>query len=464
MRVVRVLLPLLTGLVPMAASAQSAAPAAASAPEPAGPPSSAAPVPEPSPSGQRAFEAARPRLVQVRTLLKGQDSQASVGSGFLVSEQGHLISNWHVVSDYALQPQRYRLVYATADGSQGDLELVDIDVVHDLALLRPAQHGALSGRGALPFRPPALPLARGERLHALGNPLDVGFAVTEGAYNGLAARSFVPTIFFGGALSGGMSGGPALDERGRVIGVNVATRRDGALVSFLVPAGFAQALLERGRDRSPLALPAWGEVTEQLTAHQQALTDAFVARRWRDARHPLYRLPLPAEDFLRCWGRGSSPDAVGLEFERSDCEMDARVYVGRGFGTAFLATRYEALDGRRLNALRFAQRYSAGFANEYFGQKTAWLTAPQCSERFVDRGVPLRAVMCLRAHKRLPGLYDLALLVATVDQSTAGVQARFDAQGVSAANARRLAAHYLNGIGWRTPPQTLNPPAARDAR
>ena len=67
----------------------------------------------------------------------------------------------------------------------------------------------------------------------------------------------------------------------------------------------------------------------------------------------------------------------------------------------------------------------------------------------VDRdGLPLRAVVCMRAYKKLPQLYDVAVLVATLDQSQSGVQGRFDAQGVSFANAQRLARHYLDAFRW----------------
>jgi S1-C subfamily serine protease len=410
------------------------------------------PAPSLSPTGQRVYESTRTRLVQVRTLLKAQDSQSSVGSGFLVSDQGHLITNFHVVSTYALQPQNHRLVFVTADGRQGALQLIDVDVVHDLALLKPVDAKAFEGRGSLAFRPASQPLGRGERIYSLGNPLDVGFAVTEGSYNGLVERSFVPTIFFGGSLSAGMSGGPSLDAQGRVIGVNVATRRDGEQVSFLVPGGFAQALLERSRASGPLAVPAYKELTQQLMAHQAALSKAFIALPWRSAGHTRYAIPVPREDFLRCWGRSTPPESRGLEFERSDCEMDSRVYISGGFSTGHISVRHEAYDGRKLGALRFAERYSASFRNEFFGSNTPYLTAPQCHERFVDRdGLVLRTVMCLRAHKKLRGLYDVALLVATQDQSTAGVQGRFDAHGVSFDNAQALAAHYLNGFAWTDP-------------
>ena len=53
----------------------------------------------------------------------------------------------------------------------------------------------------------------------------------------------------------------------------------------------------------------------------------------------------------------------------------------------------------------------------------------------------------MRAYKKLPQLYDLSVLVATLDQIQAGVQGRFDALGVSFANATMLAQHYLDGYG-----------------
>ena len=63
------------------------------------------------------------------------------------------------------------------------------------------------------------------------------------------------------------------------------------------------------------------------------------------------------------------------------------------------------------------------------------------------RGLTLRAVVCLRAYKKLPELFDVSVLVVTLDQSQAGVQGRFDAQGLSFANAQKLAGHYLQAYG-----------------
>jgi serine protease Do len=396
------------------------------------------------------YDDARAQLLQVRTLLKGQDSQASVGSGFVVSDRGHILTNYHVVSQAALQPERFRLVYSASDRSEGALQILAFDAIHDLALVKPEAPNALAGRRPLTFHPRDQPVAQGERISSLGNPLDIGFAVIEGTYNGLVERSFYPTIFFAGSLNPGVSGGPTLDQQGRVIGVNVAARRDGEQVSFLVPAAFAEDLLQHGRDAAPLKAPAYPELTRQLMAHQAQLTDRFLAERWRHAAHPRYLIPLPQEDFMRCWGRSTAADEKGLEFERSDCQMDSRVFVSGWLTTGALSVRHEAYDGKKLGVLRFADRYTASFRNEQFGGPGGKeLTAPQCHERYVDRGgLPLRVVLCMKAYKKLSGLYDASVLVATVDEARMGVLGRFDARGVSFDNGLRLSEHYLEGFGW----------------
>jgi S1-C subfamily serine protease len=413
-------------------------------------------------TGQRIYERTRPLLLQVRTLLKTQDSQASVGSGFLVDDGVHLVTNFHVVSQFALQPARYRLTYSTVDGHQGALRLLAIDVVHDLALLGFVDPAPLAGRGAVAFRPASEPLGRGARIFSLGNPLDVGFAVAEGSYNGPVERSFLETLFFGGSLSPGMSGGPALDDQGRLIGVNVAARRDGEQVSFLVPAAPVRDLIARGRNAPPITSPAWAEVTRQLMGYQAALTDRFVALPWRSAGHPRYRVPVPQEAFMRCWGRSSNQALRGLQFEHSECQMDSRIFINESLLTGFLIVRHESYDGSKIGALRFNERYSDSFRNEFMGHDDRNRTAPQCSERQVEvradpgdksikPGLPLKAVVCLRAYKKLPGLFDVSVLVATLDGSITGVQGRLDAFGVSAPNAQRLARKYLDGFAWNAP-------------
>ncbi len=407
-----------------------------------------------SASARRIYDVGRPRLLQVRTLLRDQDSQASVGSGSLVGPNGLILTNYHVVSQVALEPQRYRLNFQMVDGASGALQLVAFDVVHDLALVRMVKPPAdIASRGTFEFRPAATTLPQGERIFSLGNPLDVGFVVVEGTYNGLVERSFLPQILFSGALNPGMSGGPVLDDKGHIVGVNVATRRDGQNISFLVPAEFAQALIERGANAKPITGSVETEMARQLLQHQQQLTARFIALPWRETKHAHYSVPVPQEDFMRCWGSSNPSESKGLSFERSDCQMDTAIFINETLRTGDLAVRHEVYDGSKLGALRYAQEAGMSFRNEAMGRRTHDLTAPKCQEDFVEnQGLPMRTVMCLRAYRHLPGLYDVAVLSQSVDAKTEGVQGRFDARGVSFANAMLLADHYLKGFAWKRSP------------
>lgn len=439
-------LALMAGAQPAPAPAQPASPpqTQGQALTPGQPP--AAPIV--SASARRLYERSKGQLLQIRTLLKTQDSQASVGSGFLVSDDGHIVTNYHVISQFALEPDSYRLRYATTDGQGGALELLDFDARRDLALLRAVGDG-LKGRGTLAFRPRQQPLAKGERIYSMGNPHDVAFAVVEGNYNGLVDRSFDPLIYYAGGINPGMSGGPVLDEDGLVVGVNVSGMMFSQQVSFLVPGEFAESLVKRSIGAKPLKTAAWSRVRDQLMRYQDELVTRFLAMPWESANHDRYRLPVPRQDFMRCWGRGTSADTKGLDFERSQCRMDHALFVSGNLQTGWLDMSHEAYDGEKLGALRFARQYSRSFRNERLGSSDKSRTAPHCKEQFVDReGLPLRAVVCLRAYRKLEGLHDLSILVTTVDAATQGALGRFDARGVSFDNALKLAAHYLEGFAW----------------
>lgn len=426
-----------------AASAVSATAAAAGA--------AAVPAAPLSRDARRIYELSRDKLVQIRTLLRNADTQASIGSGFFVSADGLIVSNFHVASQLALEPERYRGVYVTMEGQEGEVELLAFDVQRDLAVLRAKARTAAAP--VLSFRPAAEALAQGERIYSLGNPLDIGFAVTEGTYNGLVRRSFYPRIFFGGTLNPGMSGGPSVDDSGRVLGVNVAKRLDGEQVSFLIPAEFAQALVQRAASAEPITQPAYAEMTRQLTGHQQVLTERFLKAPFREQRHGNYRVPVPDDALARCWGSGRDPNFPGLNLERTQCQADSDVVAG-DYSTGTVRLAYEAYNAPTLGAARFARVFSQSFANERFQTRgNRHQTAVECSERFVDSGsLPLRAVVCMSAYRKLPGLYNMTVLTASVNQPTQGILGRLDVQGIAFDNGMKLANRYIKAFRWEAAP------------
>src|SRR5258708_39106676 len=95
------------------------------------------------PTGAEAvYAGGRPRLLQIRTLVADAGRQTSTGSGFLVTADGLAITNYHVVSQVALEPKTYRLEYAAADGSHGEVTLLGGDLPNAPAIIRLAKHYA----------------------------------------------------------------------------------------------------------------------------------------------------------------------------------------------------------------------------------------------------------------------------------------------------------------------------------
>ncbi|MCI0345855.1 MAG: serine protease, partial [Chloroflexi bacterium] len=230
----------------------------------------AAADPPVSSAARPVFERSKEALLQLRAIHKATGSQAAIGSGFVASADGRVVSNYHVVAKVALEPELYEMEFVRGDGTRGPLTLLAVDVVHDLAVLRLDA----PGRPFLKLRDGAL--RKGDRGYAMGNPHDLGLTIVEGTYNGYVEHALYPQIHFTGAINAGMSGGPAVAQDGRAFGVNVARLVGSQLVSFLVPGEFAAKLLDVAAAGAPP--PRFqDEVREQLLAHQATLMKRLLA-------------------------------------------------------------------------------------------------------------------------------------------------------------------------------------------
>ena len=295
---------------------------------------------------QQLFQSAKGKVFKIRVVLNATQSQASVGSGFAVSGDGLVVTNFHVISSVLDRPEQYRIEYVAHDGRSGPLRLINVDVVHDLALLRtaePTPFFELMTRG----------MSRGERGFSIGNPHDLGLTIVEGTYNGLITESLYEHILFTGAINPGMSGGPAITREGTVFGVNVARLVDAQLVSFLVPARFVQRLIEASRDEAaePAALLALAR--DQLIAAQDDYLGALLAGNIARTGLGGYQVPDRLGPFMRCWGR--SEDEPGRPYRGSaqNCSSENSIFVFEDVRTGSIDFDDVLLERRDMNWLRF---------------------------------------------------------------------------------------------------------------
>ena len=162
----------------------------------------------------------------------------AAGSGFVISADGYILTNSHVVQD----AERIRVSFM--DGSERDADLVGMDVNTDIALIRvygeePFSHLALGNSD--PVRP-------GDWVVAVGNPYGLAHTVTAGIVSALHRRDVLggrydDFIQTDAAINPGNSGGPLVDLNGEVIGINTAIKPAANAIGFTVPINMAKKIL-----------------------------------------------------------------------------------------------------------------------------------------------------------------------------------------------------------------------------
>lgn len=164
--------------------------------------------------------------------------QQGAGSGFILDEEGHILTNVHVVREAE------RVAVRLSDGREYEARIMGADPNTDVAVLRVEQNGDVALPAAL--LGDSDQLAVGDWVIALGNPLGLEFTVTAGVVSAKGRstgilrnasntqlESFIQTD---AAINPGNSGGPLVDLQGRVVGINTAIQ---TTTGFFSGAGFA---------------------------------------------------------------------------------------------------------------------------------------------------------------------------------------------------------------------------------
>jgi serine protease Do len=405
----------------------------------------------PSSAAQKLYLAAKNDLLQVRVLLKNGRTQSSVGSGFLIGSSDLVVTNYHVMSQIALDPDTYVGEFVDTNGQRGSVELLAVDVLHDLAVVRVSRKG--TGFFQVPQQAGDLsPLNQGQYLYSLGNPLDLGFAISEGAYNGIIGRAFYDQFMFTGPINSGMSGGPNVTGDGKIAGVNVAKRTDGELVSFLVPAKFVVELLNRvnqqqtQQKKAPKDFNA--EVGQQLIAHQDVMINKLLEAPLAQKALGQYQVPVRESEQVRCWGRSDAKPENAYTVDQVNCQMESAIFVSDQLQTGHVSIQHRFSRSKDLDSFRFSQMLNNSFKNQIAsGHKDRRLTPPACTEEFItNEKIPMRAVMCVRAYRKFAGLYDFTLLTSTTDQALMRLQSKLNTNGVSYENGLRVSRLFLASI------------------
>jgi len=185
-----------------------------------------------------------PAVVRVDTRARAgagqRGGQGGVGSGIVISPDGLVLTNSHVVGS----SREIRL--SNSEGLVTDARVLGVDPDTDLALVRADTDGKLP---AATLGDSKL-LRRGQLVVAIGNPLGFEFTVTAGVVSALgrtirsvSGRMIEDVIQTDAALNPGNSGGPLVSSRGEVIGINTAVIMGAQNICFAVASNTAQFVL-----------------------------------------------------------------------------------------------------------------------------------------------------------------------------------------------------------------------------
>ena len=197
-----------------------------------------------------------------------QYTQSSLGSGVIIDDQGHVLTNQHVILKAS------KITVILADNREFEGELVGADTRTDLAVVKilTDEHLPVAQMGA------SHDLMIGEPVIAIGNPFGLSHTITTGVISALnrAIRVDDDRIFRGfiqtdAPINPGNSGGPLINILGDVIGINTAIYGNAQGIGFAIPIDkakhIAEELMTHGEVRSAWIGVSVQDITPGIAQH-----------------------------------------------------------------------------------------------------------------------------------------------------------------------------------------------------
>ena len=189
----------------------------------------------------------------------------STGSGFIISEDGYLLTNNHVVEDADV------ITVSLGDRREYKAEVIGADERSDVALLKiDAENLPILEIGK------SKELKVGEWVVAIGSPFQLRFSVTSGIVSAKGRSipngsdsTYVPFIQTDVAINPGNSGGPLFNLEGEVVGINsqIYTRSGGYMgVSFAIPIDYAMDVADQLKEKGYVARGWLGVSIQEITS------------------------------------------------------------------------------------------------------------------------------------------------------------------------------------------------------
>ena len=395
------------------------------------------------PETEKVFGKYSDRVVKIQVVEKDSGAKAVIGSGFFVDPHGRIVTNYHVICKLILHRDRYRAELVEPAGTIRALSVIDVDVINDLALVKAEVNDVPF------FRIAAREPQQGARLYSMGFPRDIGLSIVEGTYNGLMEHALYKKIHFTAPINPGMSGGPAINASGEVVGVNVSSRAQA--ISFLVPTEAVARLMKSADTAKKDPQSFLEDIRRQILAHQDVFFSDDLIRSGQTVRIGDYRVPGQLSPFFKCWGDSSHPEKSPYHTVNHRCSTDDYIYISGEHSSGIMSFNHRYIMNDGMNTFRFSNLCSQLFQGwrGYMGGDEEEVTKFECKSGTVKRGeITFKIAFCARGYRKLRGLYDVVFKAAVLSSENSGLETELDISGVSFEKAVALTKGYLEIITW----------------
>lgn len=205
----------------------------------------------------RLYEQTVPAVVEINTVTRSNiklpfefpvplpdetPRQRGQGSGFFIDDEGHIITNYHVIQDAV------SVTVILHSGERIDAEIVGTDPKNDIALIKVKTNK--TGKASYLKFGDSDSVRPGQMAVAMGSPYGLEGSITVGVISGVGrslsgsnTRAIVDLIQTDASINPGNSGGPLLNSRGEVIGINTAIEASGSGIGFAIPINLVKSKL-----------------------------------------------------------------------------------------------------------------------------------------------------------------------------------------------------------------------------
>jgi len=404
-------------------------------------------------SEQALFNQVSPAIFQIKTSTDEASSKASYGSGFAIEKTGLIVTNYHVISTSLQEEEQKYNIYVLVDEKPILAHIVAVDIIHDLALLK--TDTTFKKILKLTKNIPSV----GETIFSLGLPKDLKLSLIKGTFNGILKYSRYEQILMSSPINAGMSGGPTLNTKSEVIGVNVSVLRQSQNISFCVPIRHVYTLMDSYKQNkfNKIKENIHSILQSQLFEIQQNLMDDMQKNKGENSKLDNWTFAPPSTS-LKCWSRNDKEKNKTYEYKQQTCNLLANAYISDKLSSGSYNLNFISINNLKRTKIQFYNVLETSYnSTTYdFREESSFITNKEVISRYscdnqiiVNQAmIPFKINFCINTYIKYTGLYNIMVKGISLLKGDEAFFFAFSMQGFSKDNIEKFIRYQLDHMNF----------------